>query len=93
MQQSWQELRMANHLRFSSSTSKICWYALRVEDWISDKMPRAEERLAPSSGNIWGGQTRACCGDGVTLFTQAQQMKRKTLKSDFYKTSAEQSLS
>lgn len=60
-----------------------------MEDWISDKMPRAEERLAPSSGNIRGGQTRTCGGDGVTLFTQAQQMKRKTLKSDFRKTPAQ----
>lgn len=35
-------------------------------------MPRAEERLAPSSGSIWGGQTRACGGDGVTVYSGAE---------------------
>lgn len=40
-------------------------------------MPRAEERLAPSSGSIWGGQTRACGGDGVTLFHKHSKGREK----------------
>lgn len=46
---------MVNYLRFLFSIFKICWYVLRVEDWISDKMFRVEERLVLFLGNIWGG--------------------------------------